>query len=79
MLPCGGGGGSNKHCLLSLFSFVSDLVGNQKTGFLRFMFQELSLSSVVVPCVVMMMIGLIHSQTVLTHFSLKPPVRDNKR
>lgn len=40
---------------------------------------ELSLSEVVIPCVVMMLIGLIHSQTVLTHFSLKPPIRDNKR
>lgn len=40
---------------------------------------EVSLSEVAVPCLVMMMIGLIHSQTVLTHFSLKPPVRDNKR
>ncbi|KAL4218382.1 homeodomain transcription factor [Mactra antiquata] len=38
---------------------------------------EQSLSEVVIPFILMVVLGLIHSQTILTH--LKPPVRDNKR
>ncbi|XP_053382357.1 protein PHTF2-like [Mercenaria mercenaria] len=39
--------------------------------------EEQSLSEVVIPFILMVFLGLIHSQTILTH--LKPPVRDNKR
>ncbi|XP_052763140.1 protein PHTF2-like isoform X2 [Mya arenaria] len=38
---------------------------------------EQSLSEVAIPFILMVLLGLIHSQTVLTH--LRPPVRDNKR
>lgn len=44
---------------------------------LVFLTQEQSLTEVIIPCILMVLLGLIHSQTVLTH--LKPPVRDNKR
>lgn len=43
-----------------------------------FAFQELALTEVMVPMVLMFLLGLIHSQTVLAHFSLKPPRRDNR-
>ena len=40
--------------------------------------QELTLTEVVVPIGLMFLLGLIHSQTVLAHFSLKPPRRDGR-
>ncbi|KAH3711411.1 hypothetical protein DPMN_071080 [Dreissena polymorpha] len=43
----------------------------------QLMQDEQSLSEVVVPFILMVLLGLIHSQTILTH--LRPPVRDNKR
>ncbi|KAL5014695.1 hypothetical protein ScPMuIL_008965 [Solemya velum] len=39
---------------------------------------EVTLSEVVVPVLLMLVLGLIHSQTVLSHISLKPPIRDSK-
>ncbi|KAL3890661.1 hypothetical protein ACJMK2_002942 [Sinanodonta woodiana] len=35
-------------------------------------------SEVMIPGLLMVLLGLIHSQTVLSHMSLKPPVRDKK-
>ncbi|KAL8575034.1 hypothetical protein ACOMHN_063566 [Nucella lapillus] len=39
---------------------------------------ELTLTEVVVPIGLMFLLGLIHAQTVLAHFSLKPPRRDGR-
>ncbi|KAK7091644.1 protein PHTF2-like [Littorina saxatilis] len=39
---------------------------------------ELTLTEVVVPLGLMFLLGLIHAQTVLAHFSLKPPRRDGR-
>ncbi|XP_076456520.1 protein PHTF2-like [Babylonia areolata] len=39
---------------------------------------ELTLTEVVVPMGLMFLLGLIHAQTVLAHFSLKPPRRDGR-
>lgn len=65
------------YCLLSLwllqaattFIFFVNLDGT-------LIEDELTLTEVVVPIGLMFLLGLIHAQTVLAHFSLKPPRRD---